>query len=849
GIYTIQPDFYLIKIPLFTMSVRHAYTIKDTHSRNITAIGFNPARREVVLGFEDGTLKVWEADPCKFVQHLSPGHQGWVTSIVYWPEIKTFITAGQDGVIMFWSGNSLVDIVHTEEAIYSMAVNIRKSQLVCGTSTGINLYELDKYKLRRHYIDPHDFIKATEHTDIVKCLAYFDSRVFSGGFDQRLIIYESGYHGVREMTPISVRRAHEAGLNNLIVAQDAEHNSWLITSAFDKCVKVWTTDGKLVHRLDDFASPVTGICFIARNKTIWVAAGYHFAFIYEPKSGENVSEFCDTFLAKEDDEVETARKYTLQLLAYSADQHLVFGSTNRRNLVVWKYSQSGCVTTFFTETPIDCLTYTNKAPILIFSTDQQGDIVKWERKQTNAFAFSKESLRASESMEKMLQKKIARRRMAQLKKSPQQLLQEQKREGKRAKKDGQEKKKNVHSMGFRKLEFVEELDVLVAACEDSNVYVIGFDEKAFGVLVSMAPEEASYKDSSNSDAASIESTSEMDDQVTKRVAGYKCRHVLVEHNGVVTCFAIIPKRDENSCLYLVTSGWDQRICIWNLETGDLVDVFRNVDSKLWEERELAADDAILDMCYSPERNELALSSADNLVYIRRFSPVGSQLVLLGTLQGHTADVNCVKWWAKKNCWVTASEDRSIKLWDSGGVNDCILSLNAGGPVQCVCIDSVSNALVVAVENSLKVFEPDNFDLVQKNDGHFDSIRSIIHIPDNRHYVTASWDGRIGIWQAWRNKRAKDGGLISVGGGGLADQSEAATASAVAATPAALLIRDAFKRDLADPEQQYVASEAEWEEKIESKIRELKAAYYDSELLHAHEFNRRRVQTATARRVN
>uniref|UniRef100_A0A1I8HC49 WD_REPEATS_REGION domain-containing protein n=1 Tax=Macrostomum lignano TaxID=282301 RepID=A0A1I8HC49_9PLAT len=387
------------------MSVRHAYTIKDTHSRNITAIGFNPARREVVLGFEDGTLKVWEADPCKFVQHLSPGHQGWVTSIVYWPEIKTFITAGQDGVIMFWSGNSLVDIVHTEEAIYSMAVNIRKSQLVCGTSTGINLYELDKYKLRRHYIDPHDFIKATEHTDIVKCLAYFDSRVFSGGFDQRLIIYESGYHGVREMTPISVRRAHEAGLNNLIVAQDAEHNSWLITSAFDKCVKVWTTDGKLVHRLDDFASPVTGICFIARNKTIWVAAGYHFAFIYEPKSGENVSEFCDTFLAKEDDEVETAR--------------------------------NGCVTTFFTETPIDCLTYTNKAPILIFSTDQQGDIVKWERKQTNAFAFSKESLRASESMEKMLQKKIARRRMAQLKKSPQQLLQEQKREGKRAKKDGQ----------------------------------------------------------------------------------------------------------------------------------------------------------------------------------------------------------------------------------------------------------------------------------------------------------------------------------------------------------------------------------------------------------------------------
>ena len=28
------------------------YSVRDTHTRSITAIGYNPVRREIVLGFE-----------------------------------------------------------------------------------------------------------------------------------------------------------------------------------------------------------------------------------------------------------------------------------------------------------------------------------------------------------------------------------------------------------------------------------------------------------------------------------------------------------------------------------------------------------------------------------------------------------------------------------------------------------------------------------------------------------------------------------------------------------------------------------------------------------------------------
>ena len=63
----------------------------------------------------------------------------------------------------------------------------------------------------------------------------------------------------------------------------------IVTGSFDKTVKIWSPDGKLVHRLDNFLSTVTGICYVPKNKTIWAAGGASYAYLYDPKSGDNVS--------------------------------------------------------------------------------------------------------------------------------------------------------------------------------------------------------------------------------------------------------------------------------------------------------------------------------------------------------------------------------------------------------------------------------------------------------------------------------------------------------------------------------------------------------------------------------
>ncbi len=62
-----------------------------------------------------------------------------------------------------------------------------------------------------------------------------------------------------------------------------------MTGSFDKTVKIWSTDGKLVHKLEGFQGNVTGVCYVPRNKTIWAAGGSPYAYLYDPKSGDNVS--------------------------------------------------------------------------------------------------------------------------------------------------------------------------------------------------------------------------------------------------------------------------------------------------------------------------------------------------------------------------------------------------------------------------------------------------------------------------------------------------------------------------------------------------------------------------------
>jgi len=169
--------------------------------------------------------------------------------------------------------------------------------------------------------------------------------------------------------------------------------------------------------------------------------------------------------------------------------------------------------------------------------------------------------------------------------------------------------------------------------------------------------------------------------------------------------------------------------------------------------EWAADGIISCMQYNSAQNEIAYGSSDHMVYIRKFSPDGTQMPLVNTLQ-HDAEVTALKWNTITKQWVTGSDDGMIKIWAGQGMNDLLQTLSEKSSVTCLCIDAVNGAIIAGLQHVIKVYDSEKYRLVQTNLGHTDSVRDIIHIPERNQYVSTSWDKTIRIWNEWKQIKKK-----------------------------------------------------------------------------------------------
>ena len=168
-----------------------------------------------------------------------------------------------------------------------------------------------------------------DHDDIVKCISCYEGRVYTGGYDGYICIYEAtivtsskvssntgilssksrAKTGRNRRTPSPIRRqassrlrfsappiervdkkrAHDAGIVTMSVLRDSEGNVWIFTGSFDKSLKIWNRDCKLVHQLVGFVGAVSGVSYVPKTKSLWAVSGSSQVQIYEPKSGDNVS--------------------------------------------------------------------------------------------------------------------------------------------------------------------------------------------------------------------------------------------------------------------------------------------------------------------------------------------------------------------------------------------------------------------------------------------------------------------------------------------------------------------------------------------------------------------------------
>jgi WD40 repeat protein len=302
------------------------------------------------------------------------------------------------------------------------------------------------------------------------------------------------------------------------------------------------------------------------------------------------------------------------------------------------------------------------------------------------------------------------------------------------------------------LYYYEELDILVVGSEDCKIYIYGYNEEGL--------------DKSTSGLSQAKA-----DSVSNRVAGTTLRYTLKEHKEPVSSVVCFFKDGTH---WLLSTGWDRRICLWDVKEGKLVDIFRQAVPRFNQNlsegsmaklntnvkslsssllfpggsaaEELCADDIVLGIEYAPERGEYCYCSADKQAYVRKFSSNGSEMTLQVVLQGHEGDVTAVKWHAMNQNWITASEDRTIRIWPANGI-PCLRIFNNDSPVTALCIDTLNGCIISGGEDhTIRVFDPSKTDeVVQKNYGHTDQVSSIVHVAVRNQYVSTSWDNTVRFW--------------------------------------------------------------------------------------------------------
>ncbi|XP_056430967.1 uncharacterized protein LOC130369578 [Hyla sarda] len=725
------------------MAMQKHFHVRDCHQRSITALGFHTARREFLTGFEDGMIKWWDLDSGRLSQSAAE-HSGMVTKILYWTETKLVFSSSNDGTLIVWtSGAVVLDKIRLGSPIYSIAINLRRHLLVCGFKKHLSIYPLDEQKTCGHVINIKKCSSDYQHTDIVSCIVSLDSQIYTVGYDRKFLIFDTYQTPDKICLRVvhSNLRAHEAGITHLLLVRERESTRFL-TGSFDRTVGVWSQDGQLIQRLQQFTGEITGMCYVPYLKTVWITSGNGHPLVLDPRSGDIISNFLDTFQSGDDSP-------QIKRLACLPETSHVIGST-RNQVIMWKYQKAGCVTILHAKHPLECLSYTGKKLLLLFIGDSNGIVDKWKRNDLSPFTYSKESYDMEDSRpERRGLRCLLQKQMTELIRRPQSRMQRPGTAGILRKgiifNNQRPLTSQTKSCGYTKSLFSDEMDMLVMATECGDIYLWEFDDSVSGPFQEEDDEQHRLKIPMTGNSPILEESGGL---INKHLAGFTCKKVLAGHVKAVTSLIVVGKGNGYSTVYLLSGGWDRRLCVWDLLTCTLIETFSRPEMDHWDEqKETACDGVIMDMCFCPKRKEFAYSSSDGNIYIRQFGAVSSEMILVNILRGHEAEVTSVVWHNLKDKWITGSEDGTIRIWSEEGAL-CERVLHTKGVVMCICIDQMNGCIAAGVHDTIRVYDPDTLLQVQCNVGHTDLIRCIVHIPEMKQYASVSWDRTVRLWKAY-----------------------------------------------------------------------------------------------------
>jgi WD40 repeat protein len=161
----------------------------------------------------------------------------------------------------------------------------------------------------------------------------------------------------------------------------------------------------------------------------------------------------------------------------------------------------------------------------------------------------------------------------------------------------------------------------------------------------------------------------------------------------------------------------------------------------WRENEVALADKLLREC-DPEQRNWEWDYVNRLCHSERLR-----------LTGHAGEVWSVCFRPDGKCLATASEDRTVKLWDAATGRQLHLPAKAhNAPVTSVCFSPDGKQLASGSANgTVKVWDAATGREPFSIQGHTAKVFSVTFSPDSKRLATASEDKTVKVWNAQTGK--------------------------------------------------------------------------------------------------
>jgi len=374
--------------------------IDEAHESEIVSLAYNRIRREIYSAADgDKVIKVWDSRTGQLIR-TQQGHKGMVTSLNFSSTVRLLFSGSIDSTVGIWTEKGVnLQMTGTGGPVHAIAWDERRRYLIVGGNSVIHIFKVDLAEARKTSQQQRSVasgLKDTNalaeapailkrmyqplkgpdlcHVDVVKCIVVTDTgKIISGGFDKNICIYEFDKLDKPKEAFQRIRKCHTAAIVSM--AYDTSSNS-ILTGSIDGGMKVWSMEGRLLDKFENINDQPVCVSYVPSTNMYWASGRFGRLVAFDPRAPANVTEY-----VKESNGLD---RFKVQHMFAPLGTDLLLGTTKQRQLVIWQYNQMGAYRMFtkhedWAEALVVVPTTINDQPCdEIYSAGADGVVLRWQ---------------------------------------------------------------------------------------------------------------------------------------------------------------------------------------------------------------------------------------------------------------------------------------------------------------------------------------------------------------------------------------------------------------------------------------------------------------------------------------